>query len=305
MSNVGSPTITEEEVRKFWDENPCGEHLVGEARENVIRFFDAYDEYRYRVESHILRSINQLDLRGKSVLEIGLGQGADSEQLIRRGARWSGLDLTPESVRRVRTRLTWKELPFDDLRIGTILDAPFPDKSFDTIFSHGVLHHIPDIRRAQREIHRLLKPDGTLVVMLYAKYSLNYIASIAIARRLGLLGLMALPTSLPPFWEAHRNNARRIGLFRYLKLKNFIHANTDGPKNPYSKVYDLAAVARDFSCFSIEKHHKQFMHAPPLPVHGWPGERLLGWHLWVHLKPNAKCEAPQSHFELGRHSGRP
>jgi SAM-dependent methyltransferase len=287
MSNVGSPAITEAKIRDFWNENPCGEHLIGETRETVIRFFDAYDEYRYRVEPHILRCIDQLQIRGKSVLEIGLGQGADSEQLIRRGAHWSGLDLTPESIHRVRTRLTWKNLPFDGLQVGSILDAPFPDKSFDVIFSHGVLHHIPDIQRAQKEIHRLLKPDGKLIVMLYSKYSLNYLASIALVRRLGLLGLMALPISLPPFWETHRKNARSIGLFQYLKLKNFIHSNTDGPNNPYSKVYDLAAVASDFPCFSIEKHHKHFMHAPPLPVHGWPGEGLLGWHLWVHLKPLA------------------
>ena len=41
------------------------------------------------------------------------------------------------------------------------------------MFSHGVLHHIPDIRTAQAEIHRVLKPGGTLVAMLYARKSLN------------------------------------------------------------------------------------------------------------------------------------
>jgi hypothetical protein len=29
------------------------------------------------------------------------------------------------------------------------------------------------------------------------------------------------------------------------------------------------------------------MHAPPLPVHGLPGETLMGWHLWIHLEPVA------------------
>ena len=86
------------------------------------------------------------------MLEIGLGQGAESEQIIRRGARWSGLDLTRESVDRVAMRMTLRGLGYDDLRQGSALAIPWPDDSFDIVFSHGVLHHIPDIARAQSEI---------------------------------------------------------------------------------------------------------------------------------------------------------
>jgi hypothetical protein len=53
------------------------------------------------------------------VLEVGLGHGSESEQLIRRGATWSGLDVTPEGVDRVRTRLTLRELPYRDLQVGS------------------------------------------------------------------------------------------------------------------------------------------------------------------------------------------
>ena len=31
--------------------------------------------------------------------------------------------------------------------------------------------------------------------------------------------------------------------------------------------------------------HKEFMHAPPLPVHRLPGGHLMGWHLWVEMEP--------------------
>ena len=68
-------------------------------------------------------------------------------------------------------------------------------------------------------------------------------------------------------------------------MENFIHRNTDGPLNPYSKVYDLSLIRQDFPDFTIVKSYRRFMHAPPLPV-GWlPLEELLGWHLWVHLTP--------------------
>jgi hypothetical protein len=78
-----------------------------------------------------------------------------------------------------------------------------------------------------------------------------------------------------------------VGLRHYLRLANFVHRNTDGPENPYSKVYGLADVPRDFPSFEIDHAHKEFMHAPPLPVHGLPLAHVAGWHLWVHLRPRA------------------
>ncbi|MBP7415463.1 MAG: hypothetical protein KA831_02335, partial [Pyrinomonadaceae bacterium] len=60
--------------------------------------------------------------------------------------------------------------------------------------------------------------------------------------------------------------------------------STDGPFNPYSKVYDAAEIAKEFADFEIIENHKEFMHAPPLPV-GWlPLEGVLGWHLWATMK---------------------
>ena len=95
--------------------------------------------------------------RRLKVLEIGLGQGAESEQLIRRGAHWTGLDLTNESVRRVQIRLELARSSTTTTS-GTVRRLTFlqTDDSFDLVFSHGVLHHVPDILAAQAEIHRVL-----------------------------------------------------------------------------------------------------------------------------------------------------
>ena len=54
-----------------------------------------------------------------------------------------------------------------------------------------------------------------------------------------------------------------------------------------SWVYDRHRIKQDFSLFSVTRSYKDFMHAPPLPVHGLPGEELIGWHLLVHREPNA------------------
>jgi SAM-dependent methyltransferase len=288
--------MDEQTVQEFWQAHACGDDQVGGLHERFQNdyesFFTDYDRFRYQNERHLSACIDALNVDGKKVLEIGLGEGSESERLIRRGARWSGVDLTAESVARVRTRLTLRQLSYDELQQGSVLRLPFADSSFDMVFSHGVLHHVPDIKQAQREIHRVLRPGGELVIMMYARWSLNYLVSISLIRRAALLAAFPLaqagilkPGPVGGVLTAHLDNAKKMGLFRYLRLDEFVHHNTDGPTNPYALVYDRRRVERDFPSFRVTRAYKRFMHAPPLPVHGLPGETLVGWHLWVHLSP--------------------
>ena len=94
----------EREMASFWEAQPCGDDLLGgldeRFRGDYASFFESYDADRYSVESHIPGCLDRLQVSGKRVLEIGLGQGAESKGPIRRGARWTGLDLTEESIRR-------------------------------------------------------------------------------------------------------------------------------------------------------------------------------------------------------------
>ena len=280
---------TEAEIAEFWQAHPCGDHLTGGLNERFqgdhAAFFDTYDADRYRLERHIPLCLDALDVRGQRVLEIGLGQGAESEGLIRRGARWTGVDVTDEAVRRVSLRLELSGLPYDGVTRGSATSIPLPDQSVDLVFSHGVLHHIPDIAAAQSEIARVLRPGGRLVAMVYARRSLNYVVSIAIIRRAALLFAWPIRSRVRTgLLGTHLRNVERQGLWPYLHLERFIHANTDGPLNPFARVYDIAGLRRDFPDFDLVKTHKEFMHAPPLPVHRLPGARLMGWHLWVEFE---------------------
>jgi SAM-dependent methyltransferase len=288
--------MDEQTVQRFWQEHACGDEQIGglrdRFRDDYETFFTAYDHFRYQNERHLPACIAGLGVSGRQVLEIGLGEGADSERLIRQGARWTGADLTAESIARVQARLTLRELPYEDLRECSVLSLPFADNSFDMVFSHGVLHHVPEVRQAQSEIHRVLRPGGELVIMVYARWSLNYLVSIALLRRAALLAAYPLaqagvvkPGPRYGALTAHLGNARNKGLFHYLRLGEFVHHNTDGPANPYARVYDRERIGRDFPSFRVTRTYKRFMHAPPLPVHGLPGQSLLGWHLWAHLRP--------------------
>jgi ubiquinone/menaquinone biosynthesis C-methylase UbiE len=283
----------ENEIRDFWQSHPCGAELVGdlssESKEKYEDFFKRYDDYRYRIEPHILKNLKEIDFNGKRVLEIGLGQGADAEQIIKQGGIYSGVDLTEESVKRTRMRFSLRNQSFTELKQSSVLQLPFSsDNLFDIVFSHGVLHHVPNIKEAEKEIFRVLKPNGKLIVMLYAKRSLNYKFSISIFRRLGLLILYFLPINIGGIYQQHLNQAQQKGIWNYLKMRNFIHVNTDGSTNPYSKVYSISDVEKDFPNFSIVRTQQDFMHAPPLKVKWMRLEKWLGWHLWVEMKPKAK-----------------
>lgn len=291
LSPRAASAMNETEVQSFWNSHPCGDHIVGglhgRFEDDYEQFFAAYDAWRYSQEAHIPACLDRIDWRGKKVLEIGLGQGAESEQLIRRGARWSGLDLTQESVDRVGARMRVRGLDHDQVRRGSALDIPWPDGTFDAVFSHGVLHHVPQIRTAQREIHRVLRPGGTLVAMLYARSSLNYQVSIRLMRRAALVAVYPLRrvgrVRSSTMLRQHLDNAEAMGFRRYLDLATFTHRNTDGPLNPFARVYSMREVVEDFPDFIVRESFKRYMHAPPLPVHRLPGQSRLGWHLWVVL----------------------
>ena len=144
------------------------------------------------------------------------------------------------------------------------------------VFSHGVLHHVPDIKQAQSEIHRVLRPGGELVIMMYARWSLNYLVSIGLIRRAALLAAFPLAQAgilksdpAHGMLAAHLDNAKKHGLFRYLRLDEFVHRNTDGPANPYALVYDRRRVERDFPSFRVTRTYKRFMHAPPSRYTGY------------------------------------
>ncbi|MBV9304939.1 MAG: class I SAM-dependent methyltransferase [Acidobacteriaceae bacterium] len=287
-------TSKESRIKRHWQAIPVGENVIGSLSRDFggdyAAFFNSYDHWLYKTQSHILDALNEFQWKGRRVLEIGLGQGSDSEQLIKRGALWSGIDLTAESVTRVRKRLELRSLPYENLVQASATNIPFRDRLFDMVYSHGVLHHIPNIKGAQQEIRRVLKEDGRLVMMVYARNSLNYQVAIKWLRRMGLALMYVLPVEGTGIYTQHKKLAKQYGLFEYLKMKNFLHRSTDGPENPYSKVYDERTIKQDFPDFHVVRTFKRWMHAPPLPVHGLPGEKHVGWHLWAELKARAEDE---------------
>src|ERR1051325_1888346 len=170
-------------VRDFWQQHPCGTKFT-EAETGSLEFFKRIENHRYQKEWHIPAAANFASTRGLKVLEIGCGIGTDGAQFAKAGADYTGIDLTPAAIELARRRFALSGLP-GEFRVSDAEDLDFPNDSFDVVYSHGVLHHTPDIEAAVGEIHRVLKPGGRAMVMLYHRGSYNYRVGIRVVRRAG------------------------------------------------------------------------------------------------------------------------
>jgi SAM-dependent methyltransferase len=158
-----------QEVRSFWEEEPCGS-AHAEAAEGSPEFFAQVERSRNDLEPFIADYADFEGSRGQRLLEIGAGLGTDLVRFARAGAHVTGVDLTEHSVRLVRRRLELERLD-GDVRVADAERLPFEDGAFDKVYSWGVLHHTPDSQRAFREALRVLRPGGEACVMLYARRS--------------------------------------------------------------------------------------------------------------------------------------
>jgi len=160
---------------EFWNEL-CGSQLArslgitDHTPESLRRFDDAY----LALYPYLTPYVTREDLAAKQVLEIGLGYGTLGQYLAARGCRYHGLDVAPAPVAIMRHRLTLVgQDPGDRIRQGSALSIPYADASFDYVYSIGCLHHTGDLPKAVEEVHRVLRPGGRAIVMLYHRHSLR------------------------------------------------------------------------------------------------------------------------------------
>jgi 2-polyprenyl-3-methyl-5-hydroxy-6-metoxy-1,4-benzoquinol methylase len=160
--------------RSWWSDNPMTYDWHGEIdlKPRTRAWFDEVDRRfvdasrPYLTNRRPFDRIMPDDLSGERVLEIGCGMGLHSLELARRGAEVHALDLTEAAVEATRVRMN--EFGFEaDIRQADAESLPFDDRTFDLVWSWGVIHHSARTTRIVREIARVLKPDGQTRVMVY------------------------------------------------------------------------------------------------------------------------------------------
>ncbi len=158
-------------VADYWNSQPCGTQFSDQDKYSR-EYFDEVEDFKYSIEGHIFSFAQFTRFHGQKVLEVGVGAGSDFVQWCRAGAQATGIDLTQEGINHVQRRLDVYGLKAEELRVADCESLPFPDNSFDLVYSSGVIHHTPDTPRAMREIVRVCKPGGRCKVMIYHRHSL-------------------------------------------------------------------------------------------------------------------------------------
>lgn len=158
------------ETQKQWNNRPCGQ--IGDITYD-LDYFKTVEKYRYETEVPFMPKtypFHDPANKGKKILEIGYGQGTDHAQFASSGADMYGVDLTEKHYQLAQLNFELRGLK-GHFYHQDASSLPFEDNFFDMIYSFGVLHHTPDIEVCLKEAHRVLKPDGKIILSLYYKQS--------------------------------------------------------------------------------------------------------------------------------------
>ncbi|MFP8835076.1 class I SAM-dependent methyltransferase [Hydrogenophaga sp. XSHU_21] len=251
-------------AQKQWNARACGE-LPGDKQS--VEYFDAVARDRYRQQPWMHDYFRYERFAGQHVLEIGIGQGTDMMQFAQAGAICHGVDITQNHLKLTALNATLRGIEVD-LHETDATRLPFADNSLDCVYSFGVLHHIPEIDQVVREIHRVLKPGGKVMIALYHKWSAFHLFSKLLA-----------------------NGLRNGWLFTkgYAGLLATIEMGADGVNvKPYVRLFSQAETLELMKAFQLQDISIHQLHED----HFWPSfigrmvrgslgrlEPRMGWYV--------------------------
>lgn len=162
------------QVQQFWEQNPLAAAGIA-AEPGTAEFYANFNRVREDLEPTDFQDAFYRfeDFRGKRVCEVGCGNGYLLSRYAAHGALVTGVDLTERGIELSRRRFELAGLPGTFVQ-GNAEELPLDTASFDLVLSMGVLHHVPAIERAVAQIHRVVKPGGTFLTMMYHRNSAAY-----------------------------------------------------------------------------------------------------------------------------------
>jgi SAM-dependent methyltransferase len=111
----------------------------------------------------------------KTVLEYGCGGGSDTISYAKRGNIVTACDIVEKNIEATRKRVELNNLANVELvLLEDSVPLPFEDGKFDIVNSHGVLHHIRDVKPVMKELYRVTAPGGLIYAMLYSDVMWDY-----------------------------------------------------------------------------------------------------------------------------------
>jgi len=175
VAQVQDPLL--QQIKAYWNEHihdlAIAKHPVG-----TEGFFRDLAEYRFDKLRYLPRVVDFSAYRGKRLLEVGCGIGIDLLEFARGGARVVGVDLAETSIDLARKNF---ELAGQngEFHVMDGENMSFGDNSFDVVYAHGVIQYTANPEKMIAEIHRVLKPGGEAIMMVYNRLSwLNFLSKV-------------------------------------------------------------------------------------------------------------------------------
>jgi SAM-dependent methyltransferase len=157
-------------IRSYWNERVHDLEMTDEPV-GTPAFFEALDEYRFDKLAYLPEVVDFDGFRGMRLLEIGCGIGTDLVRFARGGARVLGVDLSETAVRLAQRNMALHGRPREVFAIADGAALPLPTASVDAVYAHGVLQYAADPRGIVEEAHRVLRPGGRAIFMVYNRNS--------------------------------------------------------------------------------------------------------------------------------------
>lgn len=154
-------------------------NLVEHGYKDHLRFA----QWSFRVAEDAIRVLKQI-LPFGVILDAGAGNGCHSWQLCRHGYNVIAAEITPELLATGELYCK-KEIYFEKL-VTDCTFLPLADSCIDAIFCKELAHHLEDLNSLFSEFHRILKPNGILVLIEPMRKVINFRPASDPAREMGL-----------------------------------------------------------------------------------------------------------------------
>lgn len=116
-----------------------------------------------RHEEMLSNMLAVTSVKGKKILEIGVGMGGDSIFLAKKGAHLGAVDFTKEALEALRSNAKKAGVPIELIQADA-RHLPIKDNTYDIVFHQGFLEHFTSPLELVLEQKRILKPGGFLVI---------------------------------------------------------------------------------------------------------------------------------------------
>lgn len=145
----------------------------------------------------VMQVIEQTQTPGSTILDVGCGTGITVLELAAKGYQASGVDFAPNMIERASQDAAAKGIVCD-FQVASAENLPYPTQHFDMVIALGLVGNLRDDTDCLREIYRVLKPGGIVLLTMPNVLAVDRWISV--------------PRSLPIiFGHRFRSQFRRVG----------------------------------------------------------------------------------------------